>query len=409
MLLFDELAEVFQSIRRHRVRTVLTAFGVFWGIFILVLLLGAGIGLRRGAENLFRDDAVNSVWVESEKTSIPFAGYGPGRAIEMTIDDLEQIAEEIPGVENISPRKRLPGQYTVTHGQRSGSFEILGIYPGYAETEKTLLRKGRLLNHFDVQEHRKVVVIGERVVELLFGSENPIGRWVSINGVAFQVVGTFTDEGGWEGELLRIYIPYSTLRLAFDYEPTVSLITFTLAEGYSGDSLEAPIRRLLARRHRFDPKDPSAVYVYAMDQRYQKIQTLFLGLNVFVSLVGLGTLLAGVVGVSNILLVSVKERTREIGVRKALGAAPLAILRMILLEALAITLTAGYLGLLAGAGLIEAVRRSGAKADFFRDPEVPLPLAISALIVLIIAGLIAGLLPAWQAVRIRPVEALRSE
>jgi len=406
----DHFREALESIRQHKLRTGLTAFGVAWGIFILVLLMGVGRGLENGAHILFRDDAVNSVWIEGAKTSLPFRGYAPGRMVELSTDDLQAIGQNLAGIGNLTPRKALDRELLVSYGEKSGSFRLYGIYPGYAAVEKTLPLSGRLLNEFDLTERRKTAVIGERVVQLLFGPRtDPVGKMIVIGGVHFQVVGTFTDASGRESELHRIYIPFTTLQETFDSSRSVGLIAFTTHEGYSGEAMLDPIRRLLAERHQFDEQDRAALQLYAYERNYRKFQALFIGLNLFVGLVGLGTLFAGAVGVSNVMLITVKERTREIGIRKALGATPLSILMMIMQEALLITTIAGYCGLVAGVAVIEAIRRSGLRTDFFYDPQVELGVAVGALVILILTGLTAGFLPARQAVHVKTIEALRAE
>jgi len=265
------------------------------------------------------------------------------------------------------------------------------------------------LNPLDVEHNRKAALIGERVAEVQFENRvDPIGEQIRINNVNFTVVGTYTDVGG-EEELRRIYIPYPTLRRTFAPGPAVGLIVFTTPDGKRWADMEAIARECLAERHRFDPKDPAAVFFFNPEREFRKVVNLFAGIDAFVVIVGVGTLFAGVVGVSNIMLVTVKERTREIGIRKALGATPLSIMSMILQEALFLTTLAGYGGLVVGIGVLEAVRRSGFRTDFFRDPQVDLTVAAGAVVVLVISGVVAGYLPARQAVRVKPIEALRHE
>jgi putative ABC transport system permease protein len=409
MFRLDHWQEVFQSLRRHKLRTVLTCFGVFWGIFMLILLLAAGTGLEHGILTLFRDDAVNSVWLRGRKTTLPYHGLNPGRRIRLSIDDVLALQAHLDGIDHVTPRKRLPNDPIVRYHNNSGNFEIQGIYPTYAVIERTLLREGRLLNWLDIQQQRQVAVIGERVVEVLFkDSTSPVGQHILINGIPFLVVGTFTDAGG-EWELRRIYIPYPTLNQVFNLSRDVDYMVFTTQPGQSLRALQEPIRRYVAERYRYDPKDRVAFSLWSREEVYQKYLALFRGIRLFVGLVGLGTLLAGMLGVSNMMLVSVQERTQEIGLRKALGATPWSIVRLILQEALLLTSMAGYAGLVAGVAVVEGVRRAGLQAHFFRDPQIELSVAVAALLALIVVGLLAGCLPARRAARIRPIEALRHD
>lgn len=404
----DRWAEIGQILNQHKLRTLLTALGVSWGVFMLVVLLGMGKGLERGIMYIFRDTVANAVWIEGSKTSMPFQGLAPGRAVHLDIDDIEML-KRMPGVATVAPSKTLQGGYTMQYRQRTGAFNVNGITAVTAQITKMALEKGRELNELDDREGRKVAVIGKRVAEVLFGpDQDPIGESVLVGGIPFQVVGVYKRTVA-EQVPNRFYIPFRTLRNTFDPSPSVSLICLTTAPGYSWQGIKPEVVRLLAGRHRFAPADAAALNPFDVSEEVRKVQTLLTGIRVFMIIVGVGTLLAGCIGVSNTMLVTVKERTREIGVRKAVGATPRTIIAMILQETLAITLFAGYVGLSAGTGLVEFIRRNGAESEFFRDPQVDLGVALGAFAVLILAGLIAGYLPARQAVKIQPIEALRHE
>ncbi len=405
----DHWDDIFQSLRRHKLRTFLTAFGVFWGIFMVVLLLGVGKGLERGVTQIFKDDAFNSVWVEGGKTSVPFEGLTPGRRIRLTIRDLELLRSGLPGIENLTPRIRLDTTEPVTFQRQSGAFPIWGIAPGNQMVERTQLLDGRLMNQLDISESRRVAVIGSRVAQLLFGEHsNPIGQRIDIHGTNFLVVGTFTDVGG-EGELRRIYIPYTAYLHSFHPNPVVTYIIFTVKDGFHGYDFDQRIRTILAARHRFAVTDYSAVYVENVLEHFQKFQALFYGIHLFVGIVGMGTLCAGLIGVTNVMFITVKERTREIGIRKAVGATPRKILTMILSESLLLTLSSGYLGLVVGVIIVEFIRSFGVELAYFRDPEVDLEVALGALMALVLGGVGAGYIPAQQAASINIIGALRNE
>ncbi len=405
---FDRWLEIGQTLGRHKLRTILTAFGVSWGIFMLIVMLGVGKGVERGVMSMYSDVSTNSVWIYGGKTLMPFRGLLPGREILLDLDDVE-LLRNLPGVDLIAPVKMLSGNYTMLYGRNSGSFPIHGINADYGRIEKLLLSNGRQLNELDNSQGRKVTVIGARISEVLFGEKiNPLGKTVSVSGVPFKVIGVYKKALG-EQQSNRFFIPLKTLQSTFDPSLKLTQIILTIAPSFTWLNIKPEAAKLLARRHAFDVRDIAAFESFDISDEVSKLQALMNGIRWFVLMVGTGTLLAGCVGVSNTMLVTVKERTREIGIRKALGATPNAILSMILQETLLITLGAGYIGLLAGVGLIELLRRFELNSDFFQDPQVDLPYIFGALVVLTLTGMVAGYLPARQAVRISPIEALRHE
>lgn len=415
MLDRDKWQEIFHTIMQNKFRTIATAFGVFWGILMLVLLLGAGQGLQNGVVSDMILDATNSIWFFSDRTSLPYKGIPPGRVIEFTEEDLNYIRENVDGLEFMSPENWLVGNYNIVYQQKSGPFRVYGTGKEYFNIKiyQDYLA-GRKLNFSDNLEARKVCVIGDRVSEVLFGpGGDPIGKEVIIKGSAFKVVGLFHDDG-WGGRFSeRIYIPFNTFQRTFNPNRSVSLFAVTTKEGVSGKNLENRILTILKQRHAIHPDDNQALWTHNQEDNYRSVMNLFFGIKTFVWLVGLGTLIAGIVGVSNIMLVVVKERTKEIGIRKALGATPYSIVSMIVQESILITGTAGYLGLIAGIGLLYGLNNimaiTGANIEYFDNPSVNFKVVASAVLILVLSGALAGFFPALRAARILPVEALRDK
>lgn len=410
MFRLDTWQEILDTVRKNRLRTLLTGFSVAWGILILVVLQGSGQGLAHGVEYGFRDDAVNSIWMRSGQTSVPYKGLRPGRSVQFTNQDFDVIRRGVPGVEHITARFFIRGNLTVAYGRETSSFDVRSVHPDHQFLEKTIIVEGRFLNDLDLTEFRKTAVIGVRVRDQLFHGRPALGQYIKIKGVPFQVVGVFTDEGG-EGEQEKIYLPISTAQRTFNGANRVAMIMMTVGDATVPES-EAIARDLKARmatRHDFDPADARAIYVSNGVVQFQRFVALMSGIRGFVWVIGIGTLLAGVVGVSNIMLISVKERTREIGIRKAVGATPASVLGLVLQEAVLITTVAGYVGLVAGVGILELMSRGLGSSDYFRHPEVDFGVAVSATLLLILAGAVAGFFPARRAAAIHPIDALREE
>ena len=404
----DLWQEIWGTVRRNKLRTALTGLAVAWGIFMLVALLAFGKGLHNTVVYEFRDDAVNSIWIHPGQTSKPWQGHQPGRFLKFKMEDFDRI-KRVPGVDKITARYFPPNQ-TVTRGAKTTSFDIRAVHPDHLVLEKTVMKSGRYISDLDISERRKVAVIGDEVQSFLFApGENPIGKWFAVAGVQFQVIGVFHDEGG-EGERKKVFLPISTAQMAFGGADNVNMIMFTVGDASLAESLriEKQVRGMLAERHNFDPEDKRALRMWNNLERFDDIATIILMIQLFVWVVGGLTIVAGIVGVSNIMLIAVKERTREIGIRKALGAPPRSILSMITQEALVLTGVAGYLGLVAGVGFVEIASRY-VPEDVIRDPSVDIGIAIAATILLVIAGALAGFFPAWRAARINPIEALRDE
>ena len=408
-MMLERWQELLATLQHNKLRTLLTALSVAWGIFVLVILLGAGSGLEQAVEHNFEKDATNSILVRSGRTSLPFGGRPLGRRIVFENADIPSIANEIPGIEHLSGRF-IHGDDFVSYGQRHASFDIRGCQADYQFLAKTTILSGRFIDDHDVELKRKVAVIGPEVGMALFDGADPLGKYIQIRRTSYQVIGTYEDEGG-EAELRRIYIPLSTAQLAYHGVDKVHQVLFTVgaASVAESDSMAEATRRLMARRHDFAPDDRRALTVHNNLADFSKITQIFGWIRSFVWIVGLGTILAGVVGVSNVILISVQERTREIGIRKALGATPATIVRSIVSEALVVTSFSGYLGLIAGVGILEIVSRTMPQNDYVRDPHVDVRVALLAVVVLVVAGALAGLAPAVRAARVNPVIAMREE
>ncbi|HZE88659.1 MAG TPA: ABC transporter permease [Verrucomicrobiae bacterium] len=406
----DTWQEIFSIIRSNKLRSALTAFSVAWGIFMLIVLLGSGQGLSHGIEYQFRDDAINSIWVFPGQTSLPYKGLKPGRRVQLTNEDYDGLAAGVDGVDHITSRFYIKGTLVVRYRDQTTSFDVRCVHPDHLYFEQTIVTEGRFLDPLDISERRKVACLGVRVVKALFKDEPPIGREIQINGVSFKVVGVFTDEGG-ENEQEKIYVPISTAQRAFGGANNVNQIFMTTGTEPlpKTEAMAKEVHGRLAGKHSFSDDDTRAVFVNNNNEQFDRFTKLMRAIRAFVWVVGLGTILAGVVGVSNIMMIAVRERTREIGVRKALGATPWSVVSLILKESILITSAAGYAGLVLGIAVLEIAARLLPKDGYFIRPEVDLSVAIEATILLVLAGAVAGFFPARRAGSLRPVEALRSE
>ena len=406
----DRFQEIYSTIQKNKLRTVLTGFSVAWGIFMLILLLGSGTGIENGIKNEFRNVATNSIWVHPGQTSKPYKGLQPGRQIKFTNMDYDEINTNLEGVEHLTARYYLWNTNLITYKKEYGAFNIIAFHPDHKFLENTVLIEGRLINEFDVRLARKVATIGTLVKAQLFKDESAVGKFITINGVPFKVIGIHYDEGR-EMHLRLVYLPVSTAQNVFGGGNRIHAVMFTIgnASVNQGRAMENSVRAKMALRHTFSPDDPKALRIFNTVERFQKFINLFSGIRIFIWVIGIGTIIAGVVGISNIMLISVKERTREIGIRKALGATPGSIVSLILSESLLVTAVSGYIGLVAGVAVIELASAYLPKIDLFQHPEVDFRIAVGALLLLVISGMLAGFVPARRAAGILPVEALRDE
>jgi len=418
----DKWQEIFAALRKNKMRTFLTAFGVFWGIFMLIIMLGSGRGLQNAVFDGMKDFATNSVFVWTQPTSEPYAGFARGRRFNFRNDDIEALKRSIPDIDVLAPRLQARGGSSATdnvvRGLKTGSFTVNGDYPEWNKIDPVKMLEGRFLNHLDLENKRKVAVIGDMVKEILFETEeDPLGKYIRINGVYFQVVGVFSPLNsniGFGGDKAQsIYIPFTTLQQTYNYGDVVGWFAMTAKPGISASVIDEKARDLLKRRHKIAPHDKTAINGVNLDEQFKKVSGLFLGIDILVWIVGIGTLLAGVIGISNIMLIVVKERTKEIGIQRALGATPRKIISQIITESVFLTTIAGYFGLTLAVFILEmtnkALMASAAENQAFKNPGVDFNIAITALVVLIVAGALAGLMPANRAVSIKPIDALRDE
>ncbi|MFO8234211.1 MAG: ABC transporter permease [Bacteroidales bacterium] len=406
----DRWEEIFHTIRQNKLRTFLTGFSVAWGIFMLVILLGSGRGLQNGIEYQFRDDATNSIFVYRGRTSETYHGLNKGRLIQLDMEDYRWMKNNLPNLKNTSARYNLHGSNKVSYKNEYGDFDIRTVHPGYRDIEKSIPVKGRFINDTDIKKTRKVACIGIKVEEALFKKKDPIGKYIKINGIAFKVIGVFDDEGG-DRELRGLYLPITTAQKIFSRDNKVHALIFTsdLISAEDSKQMVNALRGKLAEKHHFQHEDTGALYISNNVERYQQFKDVFAAIDLFIWIIGIGTIIAGIVGVSNIMIILVKERTFEFGIRKAIGATPGSIISLILMESVFITTFAGYFGLVAGVGILNLLSGTITANDFFMNPQVNINIALSATILLIIAGMIAGLVPARKAAKIKPIVALRDE
>jgi putative ABC transport system permease protein len=421
MIDLEKWREILRTLGQHKLRTLLTAFGVFWGIFMLTVLLGAGKGLERGASDQF-PRVTNSVYVWTQGTTqVPYEGMPIGRQIWLRPGDVDAIATNVASVGMIKAQNSVgvwggSPPYTV-HGTKNGAFSVQGGFADIENFNSLRVLAGRSINALDEREKRKVALIGQRVRDQLFAQgERVIGNDVTVNGISFQVIGVFQslqngNQAQQEDE--RIYLPNDTLRYAFNQIGLVGSLVLVPKPGLHARVVENDVKAYLAQLNKVSPDDKGVFGSFNLQDQFDKVQGLFTGIKVFSWIVAIGTIFAGAIGVGNIMLIVVKERTREIGLRKALGATPASIVSMIIQESLFITAVAGYSGLIVGALLLDTIGKmltaSGGKTGFFGPPELEFTTAMVALAVLVLSGLAASLMPAAKAARVNPIVALQDE
>ncbi len=419
----DLLQEIFATLRKNKLRTTLTGLSVSWGIFILIVLLGAGNGLRNGVTSNFEQRATNRINLWAGTTSMPHKGLKSGRNIKFSEQEVSVVDEEIDESRLVTARS--DKTQNISYGTEYGSYQVGGVMPSYAEIEKLIFESsaGRFINELDFNQKSKVIVLDRKIAEVLFKDKSPIGEYVKVGQLMFKVIGINSKKEQWGGPVA--YIPFSTSQAVFNSEKKFYQLTFTvegLESKAENESFNKSLRNIMGRRLSFNPDDTQALWINNSQADYIETMKIFGGINIFVTIIGILTLIAGIVGVSNIMLVSVKERTREIGIRKAIGAPPTSILKSIILESIIITAIFGYIGMILGIGLTELINfimeqsanaaqssDGGMQMSVFKNPTVDMGYAFFATILLIISGVIAGYLPARKAVKIKPIEAMRQE
>ncbi len=414
MFNIERWQEIFETLKKNKLRTFLTGLSVASGIFILVILLGFSSGIQKGVKSQFEQDATNRISVWTGMTTKGYKGMNPGRRIQMTNDDHQSISNKYE--DNIEYKTSIYSIWggIVTYKNQTGNYRVEGAYPDQQFIENETLVSGRYLNKSDLEESRKVAIIGNQVKLDIFKEEDPIGKSIEVMGINFVVVGVYSDPGGSREET-RVFIPLTTAQKAFNGGDKVRSLAYTVKMSDNFDeavalstSLSQSIENDIRTTHFIAPDDRSAVRVWNTLEEAKKIYTLLATIRGVFWFVGIGTIIAGVVGVSNIMLIVVKERTKEIGIRKALGAVPSSIVGMILQEAIFITAIAGFTGLFLGVGLLELISPM-VDSDFIKFPQVDFNTSITTVFILILAGALAGFIPARRAANIKPIEALRDE
>ncbi len=414
----DTWQEIFSSIGQNKVRTIITVIGVLWGIFLYIVLSGAAKGVDNGFERQFERISSNSLFVWGEVTSVPYDGFKTGRSINFKLSDVAALKNRIPEIQHIAPRNSSGvfggSKAQLVNGQKKGSYNIYGDFPILTTiTTKNIFEGGRFINESDIQNKRKVCVIGERTLQELFEEgETPIGKFVRINGIYFKIIGVnkFVDGGG-PGDDGDIFLPFTTYQRLYN---TGEYVDFLLVAAYPEADIvkvEADIRAVLKELHHISPIDKRALGGFNIGKMFKQITQFASGMTFLSMVIGLATIIGGIIGIGNILLISVKERTKEIGIRRAIGATPKEIRTQIMLESVFLTVIAGIIGIILGALVLSAINMATKNmTDLpFTNPTVPIPYILGALFLMVFLGTLIGLIPAHRAMSINPIDALREE
>ncbi|MGJ8745068.1 ABC transporter permease [Polaribacter sp.] len=398
----DTWQEIYGSIRKNKTRTAITIFGAFWGILLLVGLLGAAKGLENSFNNMFGDFATNSVFMSGSRTSMPFKGFQEGRKINLRLGDVDKIRSEIDGVQFVVPRNATGGQ--VIHGLKTGNFTIFGDFPLLDEVQKKDLIQGRFINQNDIDDNKKICVISEGVFKEIYDkNEDVIGTYIKISSINYKVVGVYKTSQ-FEGKN-NVHIPFSTFKLVYNKGDKFEWMVVTGKKEFDIVQVEADVKLLLKNLHKIHPEDNRAFRGFNLGKEISKVTGFLTGMQFLTWFVGIATLIAGIFAIGNILLITVKERTKEIGIRRALGATPVQIRQQVVLESLFLTLLAGSLGIIAGGVILMVIDH----LDLLTNPTVNIPIVLIAYAVLVILGTLIGLIPAYMATIVKPIDALREE
>ena len=417
----DNINEIWQTIARNKTRSILTAFGVFWGIFILVILLACGNGFDNGLRSNIEGFSTNSTFMIPSLTTEAYKGYQKGRDWNLNMSDIDAIKRKVNGVDMISPISSIysyNGENNVFYGTKGGNFSMKGVMPNYNEIDRGKIVYGRFINETDISESRKVCVLGKKVYEDLIGADkNPLGMMIKANGIYYQVIGViqaYNDHVNISGATSEtVILPLTTMQLAYHTGDKFDFFMFTTARGYKTKDVQEDVKTLLRERHDIAPTDEGAIMMFDFEEMFNMFEYLFLGIKILIWIVGIGTLLSGVVGVSNIMLVTIKERTREIGVRRAIGAKPALIIRQVMAESLLLTVLAGIVGLVIGVAIMAVVAgvvgNTPSEEVMFLNPQIGFGAAVAASVIIVLSGLLAGVLPAIRAIQIKAIDAIREE
>ena len=415
----DTWQEIFGSIQKNKVRTIITIIGVLWGIFIYIALSGSAKGLDNGFEREFENIAMNSMFVWAQSTSMPYDGFKTGRNPQLKLADANTLRNNIPEIQFIAPRNARgifdgSSGSQIVRGAKSGTYNIYGDFPEYTKiATKKIFTPGRFINQSDIDQARKVCVIGERTQKELFAKdEDPVGKFVRIDNIYFQVIGVhkYVPGGGFESDG-DVFIPFATFRKLYNTGENVEWFTIAAYDDADVVQVEKDVKQTLKRIHRVDPKDERAFGSFNLGEIFNRIMGFAEGMTFLSLVVGIATIIAGVIGIGNILLISVKGRTKELGVRRALGATPSEVRMQIILESVFLTVIAGIFGIMLGAFVLAGINAGTANLEDFpyTNPTVPIPFVLGALAIMVTLGTLIGLIPAQRAVSIKPIDALREE
>ena len=415
----DTWQEIFGSIQKNKVRTIITVIGVLWGIFIYITLSGSAKGLDNGFEREFENIAMNSMFVWAQSTSLPYEGFKTGRNPQLKLKDAQTLRNNVPEIQFIAPRN-VRGVFDGTSGSqiirgtKSGTYNVYGDFPEYTKiATKKIYNGGRFINQSDIDDARKVCVIGERTQKELFeADEEPVGKFVRIDDIYFQIIGVhkYVQGGGFESDG-DVFIPFATFRKLYNTGENVEWFTIAAYDDADVIQVEKDVKQTLKRIHRVSPKDERAFGSFNLGEVFNRIMGFARGMTFLSLIVGIATIIAGVIGIGNILLISVKERTKELGVRRALGATPAEVRMQIILESVFLTTVAGIFGIVLGAFVLAGINAGTANLEDFpyTNPTVPISFVLGALSIMVSLGTLIGLIPAQRAVSIKPIDALREE